>query len=136
MVVKMPDVLVSIGVQKALPFTKFLNYGLNKLRESGALQNALAAPKQNCPKSHPIPITFSKMIFLFTVFVLGGTLSIIIFIFERAFSKKGDATMATNDRKQHNMIKRRIPKTNEIGVQCNFGTIQWLQKYWIWQHMF
>ena len=93
MVVKMQDDLSSIGVKKALPFTKFLNYGLNKLRESGVLQNALAVPKQNCPlDENPIPITFSKMIFLLTVFVLGGALSIITFIFERAVSnKKGGA---------------------------------------------
>ena len=89
MVVKMQDVLASIGVKKALPFTKFLNYELNKLRGSGVLQNALAVPKQNCPlDENPSPITFSKMIFLFNVFILGGTLSIIIFIMERAVSNK------------------------------------------------
>jgi hypothetical protein len=89
MVVKMQDVLVSIGVKKALPFTKFLNYELNKLRGSGVLQNSLAVPKKNCPlDDNLMPITFHKTIFLFTVFVLGGTLSIIIFIVERAVSNK------------------------------------------------
>ena len=85
----MQDVLGSIGVRKALPFTKFLNYELNKLRGSGVLQNALAVPKKNCPQDDNLmPISFHKMIFLFTVFVLGGTLSIIIFIVERAVSNK------------------------------------------------
>ena len=89
MVVKMQDGLGSIGVKKALPFTKLLNYELNKLRESGVLQNSLAVPKNNCPQDDNLmPITFHKMIFLFTVFVLGGTLSIIIFIVERAVSNK------------------------------------------------
>ena len=89
MVVTMQDVLESIGVRKALPFTKFLNYGLNKLRGSGVLQNTLAVPKQYCPlDENLIPIIFSKMIFLFTVFALGGTLSIIIFIVEKAVSNK------------------------------------------------
>ena len=125
MVVKMQEALMSIGVKKGLPYTKFLNHEMSKLRGSGVLQNILAIPKLTCPLDEElIPITFSKMIFLFTVFVLGGTLSIIIFIFERAFSKKRDATMETNDSKQRNMTKGRIPKTNEIGVQCNFGTIQ------------
>ena len=89
MAVKMQDGLESIGVKKALPFTKLLNYELNKLRESGVLQNSLAVPKKNCPQDDNLmPITFHKMIFLFTVFVLGGTLSIIIFIVERAVSNK------------------------------------------------
>jgi hypothetical protein len=94
MIVKMQDALGSFGVKKALPFTKFLNYELNKLRGSGVLQNALAVPKQNCPlDENPMPIIFSKMIFLFTVFVLGGALSIITFIFERALSNTKDCTL-------------------------------------------
>ena len=125
MVVKMQEALMSIGVKKGLPYTKFLNRELNKLRGSGVLQNILAIPKLTCPLDEElIPISFSKMIFLFTVFVLGGTFSIIIFIFEQVFSKKRDATMETNDSKKRNMTKGRIPKTNEIGVQCNFGAIQ------------
>ena len=125
MVVKMQEALMSIGVKKGLPYTKFLNRELNKLRGSGVLQNILAIPKLTCPLDEElIPISFSKMIFLFTVFVLGGTFSIIIFIFEQAFSKKRDAAMETNCSKQRNMTKGRIPKTNEIGVQCNFGAIQ------------
>ena len=125
MVVKMQEALMSIGVKKGLPYRKFLNRELSKLRGSGILQNILAIPKLTCPLDEElIPITFSKMIFLFTVFALGGTLSIIIFIFEQAFSKKRCNILETNDSKQRNMTKGRIPKTNEIGVQCNFGTIQ------------
>ena len=125
MVVKMQEALMSIGVKKGLPYTKFLNRELSKLRGSGVLQNILAIPKLTCPLDEElIPITFSKIIFLFTIFVFGGALSIIIFGFEQAFSKKRDATIKTNDSKQRNMTKGRIPKTNEIGVQCNFGTIQ------------
>ena len=98
MVVKMQDVLSSIGVKKALPFTKFLNYELNKLRGSGVLQNIIAIPKQNCPLNEkPMPITFSKMVFLFTVFVLGLALSIIIFIFERAASNEKNGTLERID---------------------------------------
>ena len=94
----MQDVLGSIGVKKALPFTKFLNYELNKLRGSGVLQNVLAIPKQNCPlDENPMPIAFSKTVSLFTVFVLGGILSIIIFTFERAVSYKRDGTQEEID---------------------------------------
>ena len=115
----------SIGVKKSLPVTKFLNYEMNKLRGSGVLQNILAIPKQSCPLNENLmPITFHKMIFLFSVFVLGGMLSIIIFIFESAVSRQKDGTLENIDRNQCNIIKGRIPKTNEIGVQCNFGAIQ------------
>ena len=116
----MQDVLGSIGVKKALPFTKFLNYELNKLRGSGVLQNVLAIPKQNCPlDENPMPIAFSKMVSLFTVFVLGGILSIIIFIFERAVSNEKDGKLKKIDGKQCITIKRRISKTDEIETQCN-----------------
>ena len=116
----MQDVLGSIGVKKALPFTKFLNYELNKLRGSGVLQNVLAIPKQNCPlDENPMPIAFSKTVSLFTVFVLGGILSIIIFIFERAVSNEKDGKLKKIDGKQCITIKRRISKTDEIETQCN-----------------
>jgi hypothetical protein len=122
MVVKMQEALMSIGVKKGLPYTKFLNRELSKLRGSGVLQNILAIPKLTCPLDEElIPITFSKIIFLFSIFILGGTLSIIIFIIEQAFSKNRDATLEVNSSKKCNMIKGRIPKTNEIGVQCNIG---------------
>ena len=112
----------SIGVKKSLPVTKFLNYEMNKLRGSGVLQNILAIPKQSCPLNENLmPITFHKMIFLFSVFVLGGMLSIIIFIFESAVSRQKDGTLENIDGNQCNAIKGRIPKTNEIGVQCNIG---------------
>ena len=117
MVVKMQDVLGSIGVKKALPFTKFLNYELNKLRGSGVLQNVLAIPKQNCPlDENSTPIAFSKMISLFTVFVLGGILSIIIFIFERVVSIEKDGTLKKIDR--CNTIKGRMSKLDDIETRC------------------
>ena len=122
MVVKMQDDLISIGAKKDLPFTKFLNHELNKLKGSGVLQNILAIPKKNCPlEENLMPITFSKTVFLFTVFVLGGTLSIIIFMFERAVSNKKDGTLEKIDGKHGNMVKGKIPTTNEIGVQCNIS---------------
>jgi hypothetical protein len=122
MVIKMQDVLGSIGVRKALPFTKFLNYELNKLRGLGVIQNVFAIPEQNCPlNENPMPITFFKMVFLFSVFILGGTLSIIIFIFERSVSRQKDGILENTDGKQCKTTKGRIPKTNEIGVQCNIG---------------
>ena len=120
MVVKMQDVAASIGVKKGLPLTKFLNYELNKLRGSGVLQNVLAIPKQNCPLDENLmPITFSKTVFLFTVFVLGGILSIIMLIVEKAVSNKKDGTLKKIDEKQCNIVKENFSKTDEIEIQCN-----------------
>ena len=87
MVVKMENTLESIGVKKNSPFTRFLNHELIKLRGSGVLQNIVAIPKQKCPTDEKLmPITLPKMFFLFSIFVIGAILSIIIFIFERAVS--------------------------------------------------
>ena len=112
----------SIGVKKSLPVTKFLNYEMNKLRGSGVLQNILAIPKQSCPlNENPMPITFSKIIFLFSVFVFGGMFSIIIFIFERAVSNGKDGRLEKDDVKQCKMCRQRIPDTSEIGDHYNIG---------------
>ena len=116
MVIKMQDELGSFGVKKALLFTKFLNYKLNKLRGSGVLQNILTIPKQNCPlNENPMPITFHKMVFLFTIFVLGGILSIIILIIERAISKRKYGTLDKHDSKQFNRNTERSSEKYEIG---------------------
>ena len=69
----------------------------------------------------PMPITFSKMVFVFTAFVLGGTFSIIIFMFERAVSNKEDSALKKIYGKHGNTVKGKIPTTNEIGLQCNIG---------------
>ena len=117
----MQDVLGSIGVKKALPFTKFLNYELNKLRESGVLQNVLAIPKETCPLDENLmPITFSKTIFLFTVFIVGGVISVIIVIFERAVSNNKEGTLEKIDGEQCNAIKKgRVSSAEKIEIQWN-----------------
>ena len=116
----MPDILASIGVKKTLPFKKFLNNELNKIRGSGLLQNIMTTPKENCPLDEKLmPITLPKMVFLFTVFVLGGILSIIIFIIERAISNKKYGTLDKLDSKQFNMNTAQTSESNEIGGECN-----------------
>ena len=122
MVVKMQNVLGSIGARKTLPFTKFLNYGLNKVKGSGVLQNIFAVPKRNCLlDENPLPITFFKMVFLFAVFFVGVILSSIIFIFERAVSNGKDGRLEKDDVKQCKMCRQRIPDTSEIGDHYNIG---------------
>ena len=119
MAVKMQETLSSIVVKKKLPYTKFLNYELNKLGGSGVLQNVLTHPRQNCPlDENPMQITFFKMIFLFTVFIFGVIMSIIIFVFERAVSKNKNGTLKKIDGRQCKMVKK-FPETSDIGVRCN-----------------
>ena len=122
MVVKMQDTLSSIGIKKASPVKKFLNYELNKLRGSGVLQNVLARPTLTCPLNENLtPITFSKVVFLFTVFILGVILSGIIIIFERVVWNKKDGILEKDDGKQCKMCKQRIPETIKVGDQRNIG---------------
>ena len=111
MVVKMQDDLLSIGLKKGLPFTKFLNHELNKLRGSGVLQNILAIPTQTCPLDEKtMPITFHKMIFLFTALVLGVILSIITFIIEKAILVK---KFSTSEKIEANMGDGLKPRSNQ-----------------------
>ena len=118
MVVKMPDILGSIGVKKAFPLTRFLNNELNKIRGSGVLQNIMAISKQNCPLDEKqTPITLQKMVLLFTVFLLGGILSIIIFIIEKAISNEKYGTSDKHDSKQCNLNRGRISVNYEITVK-------------------
>ena len=120
MVAKMPDILASIGIKKALPFTKLLNNELNKIRGSGVLQNIMAIPEQSCQEDEKMkPITLQKMFFLFTVFFIGGIISIIIFILERAISSKRCGTLKNNDNKQSNINTESIPVNYEITVEQN-----------------
>ena len=110
MAVKMQETLSSIVAKKTLPYTKFLNYELNKLRGSGVLHNVLTHPRQNCPlDENPMQITFSKIVFLFTEFIFGVILSIIIFVFERAVSNKKSGTLKKFDGRQSKMVKK-IPE--------------------------
>ena len=121
MVVKMQDDLLSIGVKKGLPFTKFLNHELNKLRGSGVLQNILAIPTQTCPLDEKtMPITFHKMIFLFTALVLGVILSIITFIIEKAILVK---KFSTSEKIEANMGDGLKPRSNQQ-IKIETSTLQ------------
>ena len=132
MVVKMQEPLSSIGVKKAWPLTKFLNHELNKLRGSGVLQNIMAISKQNCPQDEKLtPITLQKIVLLFTVFVVGGILSIIIFMIERAISNKRFNTFNKNESNQCNINPGRALENNEIGGQCNIDTVYTFYNFWV-----
>ena len=78
---------LSFGVRKGWPYTRFLNHHLNKMRDNGQLQNILernALKKHSCEtQDGPISIQFTKMIFPFIIFLVGGTVSVSLFFAEK-----------------------------------------------------
>ena len=95
---------------------------LTKFRGSGVLQNVLARPRLTCPLAENLtPITFSKVVFLFTVFILGVILSGIIVIFEKVVWNEKDSILEKDDGKQCKLCKQRIPETIKVGDQRNIG---------------
>merc|ERR1712051_1020786 len=66
-----------------------------------------------------MPITFSKTIFLFTVFIVGGVISVIIVIFERAVSKNKEGTLEKIDGEQCNATKKGRVSTTKKSIQWN-----------------
>ena len=78
---------LSFGVRKGWPYKRFLNHQLNKMRDNGQLQNILernAIKKHSCEtQDGPISIQFTKMIFPFIIFLLGGTIAVSISFAEK-----------------------------------------------------
>ena len=78
---------LSFGVRKGWPYKRFLNHHLNKMRDNGLLQNILernAFKKNSCEtQDGPISIQFTKMIFPFIIFLLGGTIAVSLFFAEK-----------------------------------------------------
>ena len=83
---------LSFGVRKGWPYKRFLNFHLNKMRDNGLLQNILernAFKKHSCEtQDGPISIQFTKMIFPFIIFLLGGTIAVSLLFAEKvAFTR-------------------------------------------------
>ena len=78
---------LSFGVRKGWPYKRFLNFHLNRMRDNGQLQNILernAFKKHSCQtQDGPISIQFTKMIFPFIIFLLGGTIAVSLFFVEK-----------------------------------------------------
>lgn len=79
---------VSVGMKKGSPYTPFLNYQINKLRMSGILQNTLTRYEIKMPcKGHegdgPISISIEKVVFLFTILIVGGVTSVLMLLIEK-----------------------------------------------------
>ena len=87
---------VSIGMKKGSPYTPFLNYQINKLRMAGILQNTLTRHEIKSPcKGHeghihegdgPISISIEKVVFLFTILIVGGVTSALVLLIEKVIA--------------------------------------------------
>ena len=85
----------SFGIWKGLPFVRFLNYEIAKLRESGMLKIILLRNNQEAQKNcedferneDNVPLSFQKIIFLFSLLSLGMIISFIMLAIENIISK-------------------------------------------------
>ena len=79
---------LSIGMKKRSPYTPFLNYQINKLRMAGILQGILTRHeiKLHCKGLDDealISISKEKVVFLFTILIVGGVTSALILLIEQ-----------------------------------------------------
>ena len=79
---------LSIGMKKGSPYTPFLNYQINKLRMAGILQGILTRHeiKLHCEGLNDeglISISIEKVVFLFTILIVGGVISALILFIEK-----------------------------------------------------
>ena len=83
---------VSIGMKKGSPYTPFLNYHINQFRDAGILQNTLTRYEIKSPcegpegDGLPISISIEKVVFLFTILIVGGVTSALILLIEKVIA--------------------------------------------------
>ena len=96
-VVTIEGIPVSIGMKKGSPYTPFLNYQINKLRMTGILQNTLTRHEmiKNPCEGHeghidegdgPISISIKKVLFLFTILIVGSVTSALVLFIEKVIA--------------------------------------------------
>ena len=95
-VVTIEGIPVSIGMKKGSPYTPFLNYQINKLRMTGILQNTLTRHEIKSPcEGHEghinegdglISISIEKVVFLFTILIVGGVTSALLLLIEKVIA--------------------------------------------------
>ena len=81
----------SYGVRKDLPYTRFMNYEINKLRQSGMLDvivGRYSFRQQQCPDdedSHDKEVSFHKLILPFCVIIVGIGIAFAILSIEKFY---------------------------------------------------
>ena len=118
MVVPIKFAASSIVIKKELPYTKFINHHISKLRGFGIMQHLLekhAMKKPLCQTEEKSKsIQFKKVIFPFFIYVIGVISALAIFFIELIIAHRNEKIQFG---KQNQKIK--YPNNNEIGVQCD-----------------
>ena len=119
MVVPIKFAASSIVIKKELPYTKFINHHISKLRGSGIMQHLLkkhATKKPLCQtEEKPKSIQFKKVIFPFFIYMIGALSAVAIFFVELIIAHRNEEIDMS---KQSHKIEK-YSNTNEIGVQCD-----------------
>ena len=122
MVVRINNAYNSFGVKKKLPYTRFMNYEISKLRESGMLdlileRNAIKPPQCLEEENEDKEISLQKVIFPFSVVMIGIVFASIIVCIENCYhsfnAKQKRKLIFENDNILMNVGKRviKIPDT-------------------------
>ena len=116
---------VSIGMKKGSPYTPFLNYQINKLRMAGILQNTLTRHEIKSPcKGHeghghgPISISMEKVVFLFTILIVGGVISALVLLIEKVI-----AAIKSEQVEEHFIVDQ-IMAADDSNVSIVSGMVQ------------
>ena len=119
MVVPIKFAASSIVIKKELPYTKFINHRISKLRGSGIMQHLLekhATKKPLCQtEEKPKSIQFKKVIFPFFIYMIGVISALAIFFIELIIAHRKEKIQIG---KGNHKIEK-YPNKNEIGVQCD-----------------
>ena len=109
----------SIVIKKGLPYRKFMNHHINKLRGSGIMQHLLekhATKKPLCQtEEKPKSIQFKKVIFPFFIYVIGVISALAIFFIELIIAHRSEKIQIG----KRNQEIEKYQNKNEIGVQCD-----------------
>lgn len=109
----------SIVIKKGLPYTKFMNHHINKLRGSGIMQHLLekhATKKPLCQtEEKPKSIQFKKVIFPFFIYVIGVISALAIFFIELIIAHRSEKIQIGKGNHEIEKYSNR----NEIGVHCD-----------------
>ena len=109
----------SFVLRKGLPYMDFLNHEIGLLRDSGILAHIMKRneyKKTSCPlEEKTISIRFEKVIFPFSVYILGVLMSLLILIIENLKTYKNNPI----EPRIFEEITMELTNTRNVGVQCN-----------------
>ena len=100
--------LSTFGMRKGLPYRPFFNFHINKMRQNGLLGNIIernALKKPQCPTEDALfSIHFLKMVFPFTIFLLGVMIAIAALLVEEVTARKKTKLHLDPDRELYQVV--------------------------------